>query len=576
MRYVLQKHLQSLGFIVDVCASYEQASESLTEQFRQFGSEYGLVVLGWPTTAQSDADAFAQKLESGDHKDLPVVVMSTDMRAETKAWVGSRDKSAILAWKSYQDIAELLTQLIDTVPVEPAETNDAASAISNDDIHLLVVDDSATIRFSLRDLFQTHGYRVTLCATRDEALEYATSERYDIAVLDYYLSNTTGDALCRELLASEQTGDIVCTVLTGTYSDHIIKRSLRAGAVECMFKNESSELLLSRIDAISRFVRQKRQLNDERALLADVLENIAGAVIIIDSDKRITYVNELALAELGAVERSSLVGNDSHTLLEADGPKEAGANLHEATWTLSDGNTLDVDYQHSLINGSGYSLLRFTQRVVSVDAKVLADSNLQSPTDDASTAIAQFSIPDSAQPFLQQMHTYLQASQTGGLASHDSGALPDALCSLLVLDVFVIRDNQRQVLDKDSKLGQTVHNALGAILTRENHVAVLGDNRFGFLLRHSEDSQSYIMARKVMQKCLSLSEKAGAGGVESPGDLSCSGSLVSLNKHQDHPVPVLIQHVYNGMDLINQKKPDQVLLMDIRRLLSAYPTAVFS
>jgi len=139
------------------------------------------------------------------------------------------------------------------------------------------------------------GYQVSLAASRDEAINAAISQSFDIAILDFYLDHTTGDILCAELINHSDTGDIVCTVLTGTYSDHIIKRSLRAGAVECMFKNESSELLLSRIDAISRFVRQQRTLKSERIMMSDVIETLVGAVLIIDSDGLISYVSSAAV-----------------------------------------------------------------------------------------------------------------------------------------------------------------------------------------------------------------------------------------------------------------------------------------
>ena len=43
----------------------------------------------------------------------------------------------------------------------------------NGDVHVLVVDDSLTIRYSLRDLLELQGYRVSLAATRDEALAAA-------------------------------------------------------------------------------------------------------------------------------------------------------------------------------------------------------------------------------------------------------------------------------------------------------------------------------------------------------------------------------------------------------------------
>jgi len=172
--------------------------------------------------------------------------MSPDMRAETRAWVAGREHTAVLAWKDYQSVDELLQKLLQ----QPEDDRDTfTNKFDNTDINVLIVDDSVSIRFALRDLFELQGYRVSVASGHDEAMATARQSSFDIAVLDFYLQDGTGDTLCKNLIADPATGHLTCAMLTGTYADHIIKRSLRAGAVECMFKNESSELLLARVDA---------------------------------------------------------------------------------------------------------------------------------------------------------------------------------------------------------------------------------------------------------------------------------------------------------------------------------------
>lgn len=572
MRYVIEKHAESLGFSVDACESYQQATESLEQQFQQYGTEYSGVLFGWPTTAQDDATACAQLLENSDHKDLPVIVMSTDMRAETRAWAASRDNTAVLAWKEYQGLEGLLRQLIDVAPDDSGDVDTADTVLDNADVHLLVVDDSATIRYSLRDLFQLRGYRVTLAATRDEAMRQAKSTAFDIAVLDYYLTETTGDVLCRELLATEATGDIVCTVLTGTYSDHIIKRSLRAGAVECMFKNESSELLLSRIDAISRFVRQKRQLQVEQQLLADVLECIAGAVILVNSENRIVYVNALAIQELGLTDKSQLMGSLCSTFLETDGPQAAGQHLHPATWRLPEGREIEVDYQHSLIESSGHSLLRFAQRVVAIaDADLNALQQSEDPEVVVNSVISQLALAEDSAAFLLEMLQYLAVARKALRQDKSSTKLAATRVSFLVLDVFTRTDEgELESVDKHVAEAAQVSESLHGVFSRDDHVTKLGDNRYGFLLCHAEDSQAYVLTRKIMQRCLEA-VPADTQTTTQERHLACTGSLLSLTRNAAQPMNVLVQHAFKGLDLINEREPNQALLLDVRRMLSAYP-----
>ena len=68
------------------------------------------------------------------------------MRAETRAWVAGRENTAVIAWKEYQGLEPLLTKLLD-VPVAGAPVE--VEKFDNSDIHLLVVDDSATISYEM-------------------------------------------------------------------------------------------------------------------------------------------------------------------------------------------------------------------------------------------------------------------------------------------------------------------------------------------------------------------------------------------------------------------------------------------
>lgn len=574
MRSVMEKHAHSLGFDVDACDTYPEASKSLEHQFQKFGADYSGVIFGWPIEPQNDAESFAQKLESSHHKDLPVVVMSTDMRPEARAWIAGRGNTAILGWKEYQDLESFLRQLIDFTPDE-FDADEAESARpDNHDIHLLVVDDSATIRYSMRDLFQLHGYQVTLAATREDAMRDASRKAIDIAVLDYYLTETTGDLLCRELLASDQTGDIVCTILTGTYSDHIIKRSLRAGAAECMFKNESSELLLSRINAISKFVRQKRQLQAEQLLLEDVLEFIAGAVILINNEQRIVYVNTPAIKELGLKDKSALIGQPARTLLEPNGPGVSGVDVHAVSWTLPSGGIVEIDYQHSMIESGNYSLVRFARRSMPIaSAEMVELQSTVDPKSIVSTAIEQFSLPIEAKPFLLHMQQYIDSAAKLQPIDTDLAEAEPTRVSLLLLDVFLKPEGSTKLIPLPDENATTlrVGEALKGIIARHAHVVSMGGNRYGFLLRHAEESQAYVLTRKIMQHCLETPIAADGVPGASVSNLACTGSLLGLTKNAAQPMQVLLRHAFNGLQLVNKRDPNQAILLDVRRLLRAYP-----
>lgn len=553
MRYVLEKHAESLGFTVDATESYLDAAKALDKQYQQFGKEYSGLLFGWPTTPQEEAATLASLLEQSSYRDLPVVVMSTDMRAETRAWVAGRDNTAVLPWKEYQGLEPLLQRLVD---VATDDSDTFSAKFDNSDIHLLVVDDSATIRYSLRDLFQMQGYQVSLAATGDEALRLAAESRIDIAILDFYLSETTGDLLCRELMSSEAVGDIVCTVLTGTYSDHIIKRSLRAGAVECMFKNESSELLLSRIDAISRFVRQRRHLQGERLLLEEIIDTMVGAVLVIEADHRISYISDAGLRALRLDDRTSLIGQQSEILLELDGPRPAGRNQYSASWRLPDGTPIDIDYEHTHLESSGLSLIRFAPACIPVAADTSGQAAASAAAVTTSGELAgQLGLEPGCEPFLEQMQQYLKQAVS-----------ESARISLLVIDVFYRdADGALHKVDENPGLHERVTATMQAIYKRPAHVALLKGNRYGFLLRHKQEAKVYVLVRKIMQLC--IEQDSGEANV----GMACTGSMLSLVANRAYPASVLLPHAFKGVELVNSRGPDQALLMDLRRMLAAYP-----
>ncbi len=359
MRYVLDNYLRGLGYDTLALEDYRDAQSHLRSQFDSFtsGKEFNCVLLGWQSARNADASRFLSLLESPDFQDLPAIVLSQETRADSRAWVAGRSQTTLLRWKDYKGVRERLSSLLDS----SLANDDSGRTVkfSNDDISILVVDDSASIRFALRDLLELHGYLVTVVSSHSEAMTAARSRAFDIAVLDYYLQDSTGDDLCRELLDDRSTGSITCAILTGTYSDHIIKSSLRAGAVECMFKNESGELLLARIDAISRMVRQRKSLLLNQRRLDSVIDYMGGPTIVLDRANQIEFISRSAQQMLGLADsisdEPSGTGSSrsqiTASLVSAELPRQldelrAGSGIHEreAVFRTVDGQPVPVIY----------------------------------------------------------------------------------------------------------------------------------------------------------------------------------------------------------------------------------------
>jgi diguanylate cyclase (GGDEF)-like protein/PAS domain S-box-containing protein len=115
--------------------------------------------------------------------------------------------------------------------------------------------------------------------------------------------------LCRRLHEHAKTETISTAIITASYLDKAIKASLEAGAVECMFKNESDALFLARIDAMSRHIRTHRSAEKERERLGGILRSVGEGVYGVDSKGLISFVNPACRIILGYEPEERLKGN---------------------------------------------------------------------------------------------------------------------------------------------------------------------------------------------------------------------------------------------------------------------------
>jgi diguanylate cyclase (GGDEF)-like protein/PAS domain S-box-containing protein len=189
-----------------------------------------------------------------------------------------------------------------------------------------------------------------------EGYDKALASHFDIAIIDYFMPDATGDALCRKLRDHPSTTSITTAIITGSYLDKAIKQSLQAGAVECMFKNESDDLFLTRIDAMSRHIRAHRSIIKERELLGGILRSVGEGVFGVNSDGYISFVNPACRRILGYAPEDRLIGSQAKQLLhnreEAENDIVLGSNLNnksdrvkarETLFLHKSGNALSVE-----------------------------------------------------------------------------------------------------------------------------------------------------------------------------------------------------------------------------------------
>jgi len=402
-----------------------------------------------------------------------------------------------------------------------------------------------------------HGYRVHAVASREAAIEVLPKESIDIAIVDFYLQDETGDEVCRALLSEDPS--LVCAILTSAYSDPIIKLSLRAGAVDCFFKNEAGELLLARIDALSRLVRQRKELKSEQLRLDRLVDTLAGSTLLVDDADQLTYVSQQAATKLGFADRFELVGQPATRILDPARLRAAGNGRHEAQWVNADQRAIDVVFRQIPLHGTSERMLNFKFANLSNTGAEETSPGAQSQGTGLGSGLpTSVPLPSTADPFLAQLTEYLTIK--------DKTAEP---VSVLIIGVMHRSAEGKITLASDNAaLSEAVQESIMAIYRREDHVAQLSGHRYGFLLRHSDAPQSYLLTRKIMQLA---NDTVIPDTFAGSGALCVNGCLLALENHGDLTAHAVLGRALGGLRAVDVRGVNQALLLDLKRMLPVYP-----
>ena len=134
-------------------------------------------------------------------------------------------------------------------------------------IRILLVDDERTLRESCASVLQMDGYSVTLAGRGEEALDLLKNRRFDIVLVDLYMSQVSGLEILKAALTSHK--DSIVVVMTGNPSVTTSIEALRAGAWDYLPKPFSATHLQVLIGRASHAVMVAREANDLRQQLVE-------------------------------------------------------------------------------------------------------------------------------------------------------------------------------------------------------------------------------------------------------------------------------------------------------------------
>lgn len=189
---------------------------------------------------------------------------------------------------------------------------------------ILLVEDSRGISETVGEFLERRGYSVDYAADGISGLRLATSNSYDVIVLDLMLPGLDGISLCRRLRHEEKRATpVLMLTARDTVEDKLV--GLDAGADDYLVKPFEIRELEARLRSLIR--RMRRQVSDE------VLK--VGDLVLDTATLRVTRAGkELQLAPIGVKLLMILMRESPRVVSRRDIEREVWGDL------LPDSDTL--------------------------------------------------------------------------------------------------------------------------------------------------------------------------------------------------------------------------------------------
>lgn len=132
-------------------------------------------------------------------------------------------------------------------------------------LRLLIVDDDRTLREGCGSVLQMDGYNVTIIGRGDEALDTVKRRKFDIVLVDLYMTPVSGMDILKATL--EANKDTIVVVMTGNPSVTSSIEALRAGGWDYLPKPFSASHLQVLVGRAAHAVMVARETQDLRTQL---------------------------------------------------------------------------------------------------------------------------------------------------------------------------------------------------------------------------------------------------------------------------------------------------------------------
>lgn len=152
----------------------------------------------------------------------------------------------------------------------------------NNDVEILVVEDSLTQAELLKHMLEQHDYSVSVAYNGREALALLNKSKPTIVISDIVMPEMDGYQLCKHIKTDEKLKDIPVILLTALSDPGDVLKGLECGADNFITKPYDEKYLVSRI----RYILVNRQLRESEKVQVGVEIKFAGQKYFITSERQ--------------------------------------------------------------------------------------------------------------------------------------------------------------------------------------------------------------------------------------------------------------------------------------------------
>ncbi|MBI3995171.1 MAG: response regulator [Nitrospirae bacterium] len=153
---------------------------------------------------------------------------------------------------------------------------------NNNNIEILIAEDSATQAEELEHILEERGYRVTVAGNGKQALEAARKRKPTLIISDIMMPEMDGYAFCKAVKSDDNLKDTPVILVTTLSDPGDIVKGLECGADNFIRKPYDEKYLLSRID----YILMNRELRKTEKVQLGMEISLMGRRYFITSERQ--------------------------------------------------------------------------------------------------------------------------------------------------------------------------------------------------------------------------------------------------------------------------------------------------